>query len=330
MLLLMFAQGSCQPSAFGENAGGAADNGAVAHPATGEPATLRNEAVAETAVARDDAPGAVEDKAGAPEACKCISGENDPVAQGVLEVIDVLRQQNLLPAQDDDGEFRFRVMRSVVRQIGGGADLLPASGSAGSDNNPALPPVGRTATLRGSFFYVQLGTVTPQAVKDFQEKTKTSGTDLISGVVVDLRYAAGGTVEAAEAMCQVMAGLGMPLVLLINQETSGAAESLVAMSRKKCDAVTVGQPTSGHPAAWYKKRLSTGETLVLPQMGPDESVSLTSLVPKEPDIPVNQVLSSDKLCQGGPPEDSAEANDACLRIAMDVLSAIRALENRKF
>jgi len=124
------------------------------------------------------------------------------------------------------------------------------------------------------------------------------------GLVLDLRFAGGEDYAAATATVDLFlseevpllnAGAGLvrskeksnairlPVVALINSETSGAAEALGAMLRQTGLGLLVGSATSGHAGVTSDFKLSSGQTLrvvtAAVQLGNAKAIPATGVLP---------------------------------------------------
>ncbi|MGH7991770.1 MAG: hypothetical protein ACREDS_16465, partial [Limisphaerales bacterium] len=72
--------------------------------------------------------------------------------------------------------------------------------------------------------------------------TALAATNKIIGTVLDLRFADGGDLESAKATADLFAAKKLPLTILVNGETRGAAVKLAADLRDAGDGLILGNP----------------------------------------------------------------------------------------
>lgn len=162
-----------------------------------------------------------------------------------------------------------RVTEALAAQI----NKVMTQGFAMADNDPLLPPPAWTNRLSGGSF----GTLT--------------------GTVVDLRFASGDAYTSVGAVVTELTVQKLPLLVLINGETSGAAEVLAAKLRA-AGALLIGNPTAGlammtedFPLA-NGQRLRVGTTPI--KLNGVEMAALT------PDIPVPAGLAEERAWMENP------------------------------
>lgn len=179
----------------------------------------------------------------------------------------------------------------------------PASASTG-------PVVSKTAVFDEAYGYVRVHHAGPKLDEAFgAEFGKLNGAGKLKGLVLDLRYAGGvdeksaaRTVDrflAAEKTLVTVNGepirstaktnaLQLPLAILVNQHTSGAAELLAALLRDNRAGLLIGAATTGGARQFKEFTLSTGQRLRVADGGTKVAGNL--LLPAtglRPDIGVN-------------------------------------------
>ena len=253
-------------------------------------------------------------------------GPECSVVAGVVEVLELLEAEELLPGRDV--EARRSIVRAILTALNCGGQLMVAPGLPGDGTAQVeLPVVGHRATVGGSFLYVQVFSVSDEGVRALAEALADADHGHHEGFVVDLRYARGGSVQAAGAAAKRLAQTKLPVAFLTNGQTSGAAEVLVALAKRGTHAVVVGQPTRGLPFAWCRKALACGDALLLP--APDSNgTDAVAAKPHPPDVLVEQKLALDDLRRSKPGE--GETSDLVLRRAVDLLKTIMALGDKHF
>lgn len=149
----------------------------------------------------------------------------------------------------------------------------------------SVPGVARKEMFEGGFAYLRIGEISSNLSGEFLEAWKSvASTNPVRGVVLDLRYAGGlAYQEAARTADQFVGGnqelakigdavmrssaspedIKVPLVVLINGETTGAAEVLAAILREQNAAILIGARTAGQARLFEKVKLSSGEELLV-------------------------------------------------------------------
>jgi hypothetical protein len=208
-----------------------------------------------------------------------------PAASGSLpELIHVLRTH----LDVDATEFETRASRALIEHFG-----VRREDPAGSDpqaaQNPG-EPLARRARLDGGLLYLRIGRVEPglapalRAALTEATSTNHSGGP-VSGLVLDLRFARGKSLAAAgEAVALFSdrteavlhwgdgsaAGSGaqrlwnLPMALLVNGRTEGAAEALAAALRHETGGALLGQATAGTHGVFREVGLKDGTRLQVP------------------------------------------------------------------
>jgi hypothetical protein len=123
--------------------------------------------------------------------------------------------------------------------------------------NTALAASGM---LENDVMYLRVG----QAGKNLAAEIRSAQNDLamtnkIAGTVLDLRFAGGDDSDAAKKAADLLAGKKLPLVILVDDETRGAAASLAAELRSARAGLIFGSSTEIKPdiAVTVKSSLTT-------------------------------------------------------------------------
>jgi hypothetical protein len=99
----------------------------------------------------------------------------------------------------------------------------------------------RASVLESNVAYLRVG----NAIKDLPEKIQSAqaalaATNKLVGTVLDLRFADGDDAAAATATANLFAAKKLPLVILVNGQTRGAAVTLAADLREARDGLVLG------------------------------------------------------------------------------------------
>lgn len=87
--------------------------------------------------------------------------------------------------------------------------------------------LAKSAILENNVAYLRVGEVEKNLAEEIQSaQTALAATNKIAGTVLDLRFADGDDLDSAKAVENLFASKKMPLAILINGETRGAAIEL--------------------------------------------------------------------------------------------------------
>jgi hypothetical protein len=174
-----------------------------------------------------------------------------------------------------EAEFSKAAALGLIEKLGGKVEISDPTSSASS-----APVVASTNVFDKTFAYVRLNRVAPGVGEQIVDAIRSSRG--LKGVVLDLRFAKGddynATIEAANAFIDAEqtllkwgeqtgktkanpAAVKLPLVVLVNRQTSGAAEALAGALSISQAALLVGNRTAGQAMAWENFPLSTGQQL---------------------------------------------------------------------
>jgi len=187
-----------------------------------------------------------------------------------------------------------------------------------SQTNAALnaPPLSRTSVYDGEIAYLRVGRVAnglPEAVRKTCDNLLA--TNKLKGLVLDLRYASGTDYAAAAGVADLFLSkerplldwgngmahskektdaLTLPVAVLVNHQTSGAAEAVAALLRETGTGLVIGSLTAGQAMIAQEFPLKNGERLRIAtspiQVGEGAALSAEGV---NPDIAV-QVAPEDE------------------------------------
>ena len=180
---------------------------------------------------------------------------------------------------------------------------------AGTPGTPSGPVVSKTAVFDEAYGYVRIHHAGPKLDESFgTEFSKLNGSGKLKGLVIDLRFAGGADEKAAartvdrfladEKTLVTVNGeavrsttktnaIQLPLAILVNQQTGGAAELLAALLRDNRSGLLIGATTTGGARQFKEFTLSSGQRLRVASSG--TKVAGNQLVPTaglRPDIGV--------------------------------------------
>ncbi len=184
------------------------------------------------------------------------------VAPDFKEVYELLRSH--LTGMSD-AELNHAAVEGLLTNLRGKVSLVGADGS--SAEKITGPLVTKTVFLDDEVAYARVGRVADGLAKEIGEAYQAlSGTNKLKGVVLDLRFAGGDDFAAAAGAADLFVakerplldwGDGMakskekdnaiklPVAVLVNRDTSGAAEALAAILREAGSGLILGRTTAG-------------------------------------------------------------------------------------
>jgi len=193
------------------------------------------------------------------------------------EVYQVLRA-NLQGVSEAD--LDRAAVKGLIEQFPGQV-MMDESGT----NATARDPLGKVAVFDGNYAYLRLATVEGDAAGKlaaaYQHLAQTNKAG-IKGLVLDLRFADGRDYAAAAAAADCFLNSGQPLLrwgtasasatkktnaivvpmaILVNAQTTGAAEALAAALREAGVGLILGGTTAGHASIFKDFPLGNGEKL---------------------------------------------------------------------
>ena len=176
--------------------------------------------------------------------------------------------------------------------------------------------VSKSSVFDGDIGYVRVERVGEGLANAVREAcTKLGASNKLGGVIIDLRYADGDDYASAAATAEVFIkkdqpllnwgngivrskekadAISLPVAVLVNRQTSGAAEALAAVLRETGTALILGKSTAGQAMIAQEFPLKNGDRLRIAtapvQLGDGSSLSAQG---RKPDILV-EVTSADE------------------------------------
>ena len=241
------------------------------------------------------------------------------------KAIDALRQGHVRGASVDETALRRATLRGLLEGLAPGAELTGESTAAAAD-----APF-RSEVLDGRAGYIRLGALRTENVAQLDAALSEFAEQKVHGVVLE-RFCAPGTalfslVAPAPTAARDFVASGDPLyrgelVVLIDEDTSGAAEALAATLRWNARALLVGMRSSGRCVEFTLLPLGGGQNLRL--AAAEARIAGQSVYPRglRPDIEVPQdpeareVILSEALEKGMAlfvfEQERAQLNEAAL------------------
>lgn len=234
------------------------------------------------------------------------------------EVYDLLRAHAAGLTAD---ELNRAAVRGLLAELAPKVSLLTNS-AAGSVSN-AAPLVGKSRLLEDGIAYVRVGNVGDGLANALRETCQgLAGTNKLNGLVLDLRYSGGDDYAAAAAAADLFVtkerpllnwgdglvkskakdrALVSPLAVLVNSQTTGAAEALAAVLREEGAGLVLGSPTAGQAMVTRDFPLPDGQRLRIATI-PVQLADGTALSAQgvQPDIAVAVSPQSEKAFYADP------------------------------
>jgi peptidase S41-like protein len=179
----------------------------------------------------------------------------------------------------DEKALNQAAVQGLLGQLEGRAVLVGnGADSPASTNGPSV-----TGTTHDrSYGYLRINRLGPEADQQFRTEYTKLATNRLKGVVIDLRYASGENYAGAVAIADMFLPneqplldwgegvrnstaksnpINIPVALLVNRKTSGAAEALAGMMRQAEIGLVLGSKTAGQASIAKEFELSNGQRL---------------------------------------------------------------------
>ncbi|HEY0456278.1 MAG TPA: S41 family peptidase [Verrucomicrobiae bacterium] len=192
------------------------------------------------------------------------------------EVYDLLRA-NL--AGVDEAELNKAAVAGLISQLSPRVSLVTEA--KGSNAASVVEGVLKTAIYDQSYAYIRLGKFGKGIEKETQEAfDKLAASNRVRGLVLDLRYSSGDNYAAAAALAdwfftseQPLLDYGdglkksaakakafsLPLTVLVNKKTSGAAEAFTGVLKQAGVGLVLGSTTAGQASIAREFTLKNGQ-----------------------------------------------------------------------
>jgi hypothetical protein len=194
------------------------------------------------------------------------------------EVYDLIRAH--LGGMSED-ELNRKAAGGLVRALSPRVSLASnANGASGSSDGPAL---AQTNIFDGDIIYLRARRVDDSLAKSVASACeRLRSPNKLRGVVLDLRYAGGDDYAAVAAAADLFLNkprslldwgngtvkakektdaISVPVAVLVNRETTGAAEALAAVLRQAAAALILGNKTAGQAMIMQEYPLKNGDRL---------------------------------------------------------------------
>ena len=183
-----------------------------------------------------------------------------------FEEIHELLRKNI--AGVTDAELEQAAIQGLIKQLHPLVSVVTNTGAATNTT-----PLATTSVLEGAYGYFRFNQIIQDADKEFSAALKRiAGTNRLKGLVLDLRFTEGDNYAAAAALADPFLPAGqpmidwgeglkhstrktdtqpaafnpqLPVVILINTQTRGAAEAFAAILRRSDIGLLIGDNTAG-------------------------------------------------------------------------------------
>jgi hypothetical protein len=209
-----------------------------------------------------------------------LQGDTPSSTTRLPELIQVLRTNLDLGS----AEFEAQASQALIERFG----ARPVQGISTAESTNSLAPelIARRERLDGGILYLRMSRVDlglPAALRAaLNDKTWNTNA---SGLVLDLRFASGDSLPAAGETASLFSdrteallhwgsnsipGSGaqrlwsLPMAVLVNNRTEGAAEALAAVLRQETGSPLIGQATAGRHGVFREVGLGDGTRLQVP------------------------------------------------------------------
>lgn len=219
------------------------------------------------------------------------------------EVISVLKSNYVDRDELSEKLLNEATVSGILAALGRGAVIVePEPPSTNSSKAVTVEPIASVPLARAEVIdpnigYIRLADVTQETPAALDAALKKFADAKVRGYVLDLRFADGTNFAAAAAVASRFLGDGQelftlkssetgaqvfhassetkpassdtadltsaPLMLLVNAQTRGSAETLAGALRAQDRGIVIGSPTAGSAAGWEDVKLSDGRTLRL-------------------------------------------------------------------
>ncbi|MFO7821211.1 MAG: S41 family peptidase, partial [Lentisphaeria bacterium] len=170
----------------------------------------------------------------------------------IREVLDKLASEKLLdPASAKQTDT---ILKALTETLGSSVKYLPpgteqnynealaeAKKRSGNGGGLKITEVGKNTA------YCRIPTFNEHNTEQLQQFLDQLGGDPYQAAVFDLRFSGGSSYNQAVATGKILQNTQSPAAIIINGETSGAAEVFVSIAKQQSKTVLIGQPSRGIP-----------------------------------------------------------------------------------
>lgn len=215
-----------------------------------------------------------------------------------------------------------------------------------SDSTTALSGLSRSLVYDGGCAYFRINQVGLGLAEAVTSALKDLGaTNQLKGVILDLRFASGIDFESAAKVADLFLGvekpllswgerstkssvktddIKLPLVVLVNKETSGAAEALAAAVQETQSGLLLGSLTAGQANVFKEFKLGGGQRLLIAavpvKFGNGQTIAASGL---KPDIEIRVDLQQERAYVEDPFKSPTESRSLTTNLLTQLETARR-------
>lgn len=178
-------------------------------------------------------------------------------------------------------DFNRAAVLGLISQLS--SRVMLVTNNAVVEELSALPLVSKATVLESAYGFIRIARVGAGLAQELSKSwDQLRSTNRLNGLVIDLRFAVGQDYAAAADAADLFfkseqpllrwgeatvrsksksSSIDLPLVVLINHETTGAAEALAAALHQAGEILLIGSATAGRAYLFRDLPLSTGQTL---------------------------------------------------------------------
>lgn len=186
-----------------------------------------------------------------------------------------------------------------------------------SESSPAVTGLTRSQVYDGACAYFRISQVGSGLAEAVTSALKSfEATNQLKGVILDLRFASGTDFEASAKVADLFVGvekpllswgersikssakadaIKFPLAILVNRETSGAAEALAAALQEIQSGLLLGSGTAGQASVFKEFKLGSGQRLLIAavpvKLGNGQTIAASGL---KPDIEIKVDIQQER------------------------------------
>ncbi len=240
------------------------------------------------------------------------------------DLLKLLKEHGALSAAELDRAATEGLLTALHGQV-----VLLTNTSANTNIVSDQAALVRSTNYDKSFAYFRVGQVKDKLAE--QISTAYGQMGKIKGVILDLRFADGRDYAAAAQVANLFLSteqpllswgneiakattktnaITLPVVVLVNKQTAGAAEALAAVLRETQVALLIGSQTEGSASIFNEFSLPSGQRVRIAvaqvKIGQDKAASPEGL---KPDIDVSVAPEDEKAYLDDPFKNLAKATD---------------------
>lgn len=213
----------------------------------------------------------------------------DAMSPGELqEAISLLRANYLQPSEVDDRALARATLSGLLAKLDNGAALLPNRNPPPASADAKLPEAFHAETIAERTGYARLGALSKDHLGELDRALKGFAEQQFGAVILDLRATpGGGDFDLAAEVIRRFVAKGQPLfslkksggsqerlftskadpvfnglvILLVDRDTSGPAETIPAVIRARNRSMVVGDTTAGRAVEYADLGLAGGRVL---------------------------------------------------------------------